>query len=197
MIKFARQKKGEGVGNLMIKNWTPLHEAVVMAKVQGKNNSDIAREFNLGEASVSVICNSWQAKQKIAQITENIYKEGSENISEERKAIIRKAYERMKDFIDNDILASAAPFQYISQTIKIAEVMEAAERKSPEVSSVTNNNIVVLERPEHLDALREGLKRAEQARQLHSGTVGSIDKTVKEVEPKEKIEVFPIMKIAK
>lgn len=181
-ITFARAKNG--TGNRKVSNWKPIHEAIVMGRVQGKTNTELSVEFNYPEPYISALCNSWQAKEIYKRVENRIAEEGYANITEERKAAIRKAQQRMVDFLNNDQLQKGNQLACVGPNIKIFETLVNSEKSiaPTSVTNITNNTQInqVLADPAKRDKLAEGLARADQVKEVHASVTGeSVDNTIK------------------
>ena len=107
-----------------------------------------------------------------------------ENLPDSRKQMILKAHERMQEFLNNDNLAMAAPFQHVEKTIKILEVIQASEKKSPTEGTVNIQINNVMNSPESRSRILDGLSKALRAETLNEEISGeSYDQTVRDVTP--------------
>lgn len=165
----------------MVSNWTEVHNNIVMEKLQGASNTELAMKYNKNESTISVIFNSHQARALRDRVTSRVLEEQIDNLPEKTKRMILRLHERLEEFIDDDTLAKNNRLAYTETTVK---VLGAITKKEVIASSgpvnITNNHLTVLNDPKKRDLLALGLAEAEEVRVLHAGINGeSIDRSTK------------------
>jgi hypothetical protein len=187
MIEFARRKKGEGNGNLMVKNWKPVHTAIVMDRIQGMNNTEIAEKYNYAETTIAVICTSRKAKIIIATVEAEIMAKKTLQMPEQRVQAIALAQQRILDFLQDDKLQTMAPLACAPLNMKAFDTLVSADKHigAGNTINITNNTqFNVLNSEPKRDALAEGLRRAQMVEEMHAHVTGA------SVDGSEKIKVL-------
>jgi hypothetical protein len=152
------------------KKWEPWMEALVLAKMQGKSNAELAASFDISLPHVSNILSTAKAeeiRQKLKVEISKMFPDASIKIG----SIREKALNHIDSFLDKKELADAAPIAYIAQVQSIMKMTFPEAEKNP--GNVTNiqNNILLANGGELLDRIAKGLEGSKRVEEIHAPKV--------------------------
>lgn len=149
------------------KKWEPWMEALVLAKMQGKSNAQLAESFDISIPHVSNILSTAQAediRQKLKVEISKMFPDASIKIG----SIREKALNHIDKFLDREDLAQAAPIPYIAQVQGIMKMTFPEAEKSPMNVTNVQNNILLANGGELLDRIAKGLEGSKRVEEIHA-----------------------------
>lgn len=167
------------------KDWRPEYEAMVALCCLGKyTQRQVANQFGYTEAWLSSIMNSDMGKEVQATLIKNTRDQAVGNVAERLKQIQERALSRMETVINDDKIAERSPLAIFDRSalfLKNTGVIK--DNHAPPVApagSITNiqqNNTLIVS-GKAADDLRDGLRKANEVKELHSGPIpASLDLT--------------------
>lgn len=149
------------------KKWEAQFDEWVVRSVMGESNLSIAKRANYTPQHICNILNTPQAKLLRRQLLDNLQK-NLELRTEERLAHIQdRALTRITQVLDNDKMLEAAPLALVDRCIAL---LRGTGLLKPETASGVNAKNAIFLGGEQTTQLLAGLKAADEAKQLHSGT---------------------------
>lgn len=195
MSENLNLNKKKDNGTSLLSNWTAIHTAIVMDKIQGLTIDMLCNKYNYTQGHVSNILRTKQAKQIIAKVNTQVLAGKFDNLSEEVKAMKVQAFENMKVFLQNQDLQVASPFAFFDRSIKAFEVLDEMSHPSPinnGLGSVTNIQNNIFTNPESISQLTAGLDAALEVSQKYQELPeGNVDGSTREFRPAKRIGKDP------
>jgi len=152
------------------KKWHPVYEEVVMLDIMGYKRTEIADMKGFTPAHITNICNCKRAEMirelVSSKIRATVLEKSERTIEERMEAVTSKAVERIEAVIENDELAEKSPFAvydrcmtYLRSTGKISDPEKDIDSRPLMIPA------------ESMKVLLDGIRVADEAKRLHSGTV--------------------------
>ena len=171
-------------GTSLISNWTAIHSAIVMDKIQGLTIDMLCEKYNYTQSHISNILRTKQSKQIQARVNTQVLAGRFDNLSDEIKAMKVQAFENMKVFLQNENLAVASPFAFFDRSIKAFEVLDGMSHPASSISgmgTVTNIQNNIFTNPESISHLTAGLDAALEVSQKYQELPeGNVDGSARE-----------------
>jgi hypothetical protein len=186
--KRGRPKNGDstyrraGIKKWYPKKWTAQHEQIVSLDVMGVSHVVIAEKFDVTVQHVSKICNTPQAKI-IRRASLNSLSERNKIFQEERFARAQnQAMDRISSVLEDDQLFSSDPFAVVDKAFKLLQGSGAIAGKEKGDTHIHAKNITVNTlKQTAIVELKDGLAKAREAKEMHSG-MEPVDVTSPKVE---------------
>ncbi len=156
------------------KEWLPIYEAIVALSCTGLSNEVVGARFGYGKQQVSNILNTPQGKKLKLLIAERIRNENSASVVDRVAAIQEKALQRVEAVMFDDDRAEKQPLAIFDRSMEILK-SGLLKDKTPIAPDGNNTHIdkavFINMKPEQIQQLDDGLRKADQVRVIHSGTV--------------------------
>lgn len=156
------------------KEWRPEYEAMVALSCTGLPQGVIAKRFGYSEAWLSSILNSEMGRAVKNLIIQKSREGVINSIPEKIREIQGLAADRMLSVMRNEKLFTQSPlgiFDRSALLLKNTGLLGTPEETSKNVhvqSSVVHNTLII--NSTDAENVREGLKKADEVKRLHSGT---------------------------
>lgn len=124
--------------------WRPIYDLIVAGHIIGKQNKELAEEFDFSTVHIGNILRADRAQELIAQAHTNIRTSLSTNVEEAadiHSRIREKALKRTEEFLDNEEIAKNSPFAYMN-TIKSFTGISAAPAPATNINIQHNQQTV-------------------------------------------------------
>jgi hypothetical protein len=164
------------------KKWKPIHEEIVALDCAGAPHAMIAAKLNKTVQYVSKICNTPQAKIIRRNALNQLVAKNKEFQEERFEHVLIKAQERVVDFMEDDALFQAEPFQVVDKAMKLLQGRGVLGQKETGNTHIHAKNVTVNNlKQTAIVELKDGLARALEAREKYQ-ELEAIDVTSPKVE---------------
>lgn len=159
------------------KKWQPMYEEMVALSCAGRSNKTIAEKFGYTEQHISTILNCPKAKMVRRDMLELLRKSVESRMEERVKDLQDVALKRLTQVLTDDRLYEASPFAVVDRGLQVLKGTGVLRSEAAAGSGGINAKNAIFIGGEAADAIREGLKAADEARRLHSPKDELVDKT--------------------
>lgn len=120
------------------KTWLPKYEEIVLLKVQGWKNKQIANKLGCTPQSVANVLSCKQGRKLIAEYAQNIRNQGM-SLAERKIELGLKAFERVEDYFKDDTEYEKRKGAMVDRAMKL---MQGTGELKPDVQNNTNNVVI-------------------------------------------------------
>lgn len=153
------KNKSPGFHHYVPKRWEPWMDSLVLAKIAGASNKDLAESFEITVAHVSNILSTTEANLIKLKVRKEIL-EKSEELSDKLTQIRDLSAKRMLEALQNDTLATNSPLSMASlakELFKIASPAVVAENTAKQVTNNIAQQNILVANPEYVNRIEKGL----------------------------------------
>lgn len=157
------------------KDWRPEYEAMVALCSLGKyTQREVAKQFGYTEAWLSSIMNSEKGKEVQAELIRNTRDKSVGNVTDRLRDLQEKALQRVEQVMADEKIYQRSPLAIFDRSaLFLKNVGVIKDSHAPPVVAAgpvtnihQNNNTLVIS-GKSADDIREGLKKADEVRELH------------------------------
>lgn len=157
------------------KKWLPVYEAIVALSCTGLDNESVGARFGYGKQQVSNILNTVQGK-KLRELIANRIREMNLVSLEDRISFIQANALKNVDKVladESGVIAEKAPLALFDRSLAFLKATGAMKGENPlppaqsGPSLVAKTMNVMMISPEAKALVDEGLKKAQEVKQLH------------------------------
>lgn len=164
------------------KDWKPEYEAMVALCAMGKSNKEVALLYSITESWLSSILNSEKGKLARELLVRNTRDAVVGDVTARLRDMQEKALSRMEKVLNDDKLAERSALAIFDRSAYFLKNMGVIkDSHAPPVATATAGNTVINQTNNTLvvsgknaDDLREGLKKADEVKLLHSSLVEKV-----------------------
>ncbi len=147
------------------KEWTPVYEQIVVLSCgMNRSNKDLGEMFGFTPQHISNILSTPEASLVRRRVLETLREKVDGGLPQRLNDLADKATQRVAQVLYDDILFERSPFAVVDRSLTV--LRGVGKLKTSEEARSETNNVLILT-GEAASEIKEGLKKAREAREKH------------------------------
>lgn len=153
--------KGPSFKHYTPKRWHPWMDSLVLAKIAGATNEELAEKYEISIVHVSNILSTTQAQELIDKVRSELIAQSS-TVSDRLSKIRELSLKRIEEVLANDSLATNSPLSFVDRALRFFEMASENVKDKPAAGNTIINGNVLVANSDYVERIGKGLELSNQ-----------------------------------